>query len=306
LGAVLVGVLSATVSCGPDSKSKSTGPVALGAFSSGYADAWCRGLKPCCGASGFPFDLDQCKQSVGSVLDSFVKSTSTLPNRVFDEMVAGACVEAQGQRLASCNDRDAFNGGDACDGLFRGTVALGGSCAENQECAPATGGVRCNAGVCEPYQDPLDRPAPTRNPLGATCNSTCSADPFLSYCEYPDVPEPLAGCYADDGLFCSNETQVCEPLPRVGEACPQAHCEKDTYCSLGKCVAAVTSGPCDSRDQCAHTSKCNIDTLTCEPRKANGESCNDLDDCLSASCVGDVCRDWSVATPARCAGGLDG
>jgi hypothetical protein len=183
-------------------------------------------------------------------------------------------------------------------------VALG---FENQECARAAGsGVRCNAGTSELCDDPFERAAPTRNPLGTACNSTCNADPFLSYCEYPDVEGPLLGCYSDEGLFCSNVTHVCEALPRLGESCPQNLCERDTYCGFRTCLAATTTGPCDSRDECTHTSNCNVDTHTCEPRQANGAACDTMDECLSASCVGDVCRDWSVATPARCAGALYG
>jgi hypothetical protein len=305
---VLVVLFTAVVSCGPDSKGKSSGPVPVGAFASAYADAWCNGLEPCCGVGGYAFDIAQCKQSVGGVLDSFVKATSARPHLVFDERVAGVCIEATRHRFASCNDRAGFNAGnDMCDGLFRGTVALGGSCAENEECARVDGSdVRCDAGVCATFDDPFDLPAPTPAAPGEACNSTCSLDPFLSYCEYLDTTADPVGCYEDEGLYCPRATLVCTPLPRVGEPCPEAKCERDAFCQFGTCVAAAAMGPCDSRDQCAHTSRCDVDAGSCVPRKANGAACNDLDECLSASCEGDLCRNWSVATPERCAGLLDG
>lgn len=245
---------------------------------------------------------------MGSILDAFVMTQTSRPNIVFDDVAAGACVDAQRTRLASCDDREAFHAGDdACDGLFRGTVALGGSCGENYECEKVAGSsVQCDAGTCAVYDDPYDYPDHTRVGEGDACNSTCSEDPYFSYCEF--LEEDAAAtptCYEGDGVVCSWSALVCVPIPKLGEPCADGKCGKDTHCEGNTCVAARASGYCGSRDECVYASYCDTATQSCLPKKANGQPCNDLFECSSAFCESDVCRDWSPATAATCAGALD-
>jgi hypothetical protein len=297
------------VSCEGDSKTDRSGPVSAGEFARAFADAWCSGLDPCCESSEYSFDPAQCRASVSASIDATVKAQSARPNVTFDETVAGTCIEAQRTRFGVCEDEDLFRSGNAaCLGLFRGTVALGGACMEDAECSPVSGkSVACDAGVCAIDERPAVESLPDPVGVGEACSQTCVDDQYGTSCYYADLAaSPAGGCYQSDGLGCSQTTLKCERLPKLGEACMDGRCPVDTYCAGGICVAGKATGPCPSLEQCLQTSRCDIDTMTCIPKKPNGSACNDLTECLSSTCEGDVCRDWSAATEQRCAGALGG
>jgi hypothetical protein len=303
----ILAAVTALASCDGESDPSPSGPVAAGEFARQFADAWCSGLGPCCDSSGYAFELAQCRQSIAATVDAFVRAQAENPRLSFDEEAARACVDAQRTRFASCGDRAAFDAGDEpCEGLYRGTVALGGSCAESEECAPVTdSGVQCDAGVCAAYDDPYGDGYPPSVAAGQPCDASCNIDAFGSSCDYTTNTAATGGCYMNEGLACSYTSNVCFPLPSVGEPCVEGKCVVDSYCSARTCVPAIATGPCPSFVECLRTSYCDFDTTTCIPRKADGTACNDYEECLSYNCEGDVCRKWSAASPALCAGLLD-
>ena len=197
---------------------------------------------------------------------------------------------------------------DACEHVFRGTVPEGGACTANDSCAdiPGASYVECDTGVCKPQSDFLGS-STVHAKLGEACAYTCEEDEFGSGCSGSSgttTPQSTAGCWQNDGLYCTRAF-VCAPLPKVGEACPEYTCAADSYCNGSMCVAGVSTGPCPNYNECVHTSYCDNATRMCIPVKANGAACNQSSECISDNCQEKVCREWSVASAASCAGLLD-
>jgi hypothetical protein len=59
--------------------------------------------------------------------------------------------------------------------------------------------------------------------LGEACAYTCEQDAFGSGCSGASgttTPQSMAGCYQNDGLYCTNAC-VCAPLAKVGQSCSE-------------------------------------------------------------------------------------
>jgi hypothetical protein len=275
-------------------------------FSQRFAASYCSSIQGCCQRFGENFDLASCQDAVRGYLTALLNAELANPNVVFDEQVAGQCIDAYAAALRACTEQNVATG-EACEGLFRGTVELGGACGESSECIqspeqPAT----CDTGVCvadELYFSPYDlEPAA----LGEPCSATCEGDiDGSSSCSGTSTANPSAGpCWVNDGLICGS-TGVCMPAPQVGEPCPQYFCTAGAYCASGTCQPASSDGPCTDSVSCLPTSYCDFATSLCTPRKPDGEACNADDECLGGACEADRCRVWSVASAESCAGLLD-
>lgn len=101
-----------------------------------------------------------------------------------------------------------------------------------------------------------------------------------------------------EGLYC--EESVCVRLPSEGEAClPEGNlgqCASPLACIDEACVPRREPGePCDLIGQCEESLWC-VEGV-CVPRGAVGGSCMTGFDCISASCIDDVCQ---PPVPALC------
>lgn len=235
-----------------------------------------------------------------------VQSALANPKIHFAPVAAAACIDAYAAVTRACTDHDLYAKlEDTCEPMLEGTVALGGACAKDQECAtPASGAADCSAGVCVAAQKPLDLRGTLRRRLGEACSATCRESVGTS-CAPNEADLTLGVCWVDDGLTCQNGS--CATAPKAGEACTsQVFCDREAHCdSSGVCVANLSGAACSGDFQCPSTERCDGILRVCVPLKQNGETCDVGDGCLGGQCEENRCRTWTVARASSCSGLYD-
>jgi hypothetical protein len=205
--------------------------------------------------------------------------------------LGSACSESMDCASGYCNAPLAC-GGPAVSGqcvafLTQGQPCSGGACAAGLECnftvaTPICVALSAEGGAC-PCQ------------AGLYCDTSggvpiCKARKTSGSCSAPFAPEcapgnecfgyPTASCVPDVGLGascgavgvcgpgyeCDSGSAVCVAQPTVGQACVVSR--SGTTAQRG-CIG----GWCDAAG-----------TKTCQPRKADGEPCTSLDQCVGLSC----------------------
>jgi hypothetical protein len=310
IGAVLWLLCSCT---GGDSKPAS--PVKSSDVSQELSSAYCGGIAHCCKEQGIPSDTASCKQTLEAQFRTRIDDYLSSSKLTYDAEAAGACVADYRKAMESCTDRDALQNVDTnCERVFVGTVALGGKCEKTMECAPAdkpNSSVDCDDGVCVAFTDEPSSEESARGKLGDPCRDTCQQDDDGSmscFASFLGSGGSMTGdvytCWIDDGLICGDKS-TCIATPKLGQSC-NGHCSEGAYCADQVCVAQIESGgECESYNNvCVSTSYCDWNTSACAPKKADGEECDEDDECAGGECFLAHCRVWSVATPARCAGVL--
>jgi hypothetical protein len=221
----------------------------------------------------------------------------------YDADAARECVDAFADR--SC-EFPGFHDSNPCDDVFDGTVAAGGACFVDEECA--------NDGNCRPTQTGCDRDI-------ACCPGTCEAVPALvaigGTCDATSSCVDTAYCKRPMG----QPTGTCTALIAEGAACDELDaCADPMFCDLlgggsMTCKRPAASGatcsrmhlvPClDIRDYCDATA------LVCVRRVGVGESCSagtpcvGYASCQAMSCVADLeVGAACMANGADCAGSL--
>jgi hypothetical protein len=204
----------------------------------------------------------------------------------YDEDKAADCVDAFAD--ASCELFGVSEAAQACEEVFTGLVADGGTCYDDEEC------VSDNCQQTDPACDM------------ACCAGTCMpGDPEAQIGE--DCSE--ADCV--DGAHCAfdsaSSTFKCEADIAEGQACTGGGCADGLFCDVtdpqtgaGTCKAPADEGQtCNPQSffgACARIDNwCNPATSKCEKRKAPGEACDvEIDNCVeyaecqNGTCVGDV------------------
>ncbi len=213
-------------------------------------------------------------------------------------------VKYDGEAAASCVDSVAstscaFSGfylKDPCAKVFTGTVATGGACFINEECAGV--GSVCN------QTDPNCDASTTCCP--GTCAAGATKMPVGGHCT------GSADC--QDGLYCSTATSVCKtPVAQSGAACDELDgCADPMYCNgdfaampfTGTCAKAPGRNatcnikdllPCaDERDYCDHN------TTKCTQNVSVGATCDTMGTTTGATCVGFAyCNNGSCAAEPK-------
>lgn len=307
--------------------------IAPGDLDAEFRDAVCA-YKARCGS--FP-DEDSCHRAYVSI--SFALAASDFAaidaGKVkYDGKAARTCVDAIAKESCDTTDLDGRSPPEACDHIVTGTLGDGASCVLSSECisqrcAIPICQVACCAGTCD------GGTAPTRAKLGDACtNLPCVDGAFCDITAGTCVAlhaqgDACSGSYqCDYGLGCIGTPTQCQPLPQIGEPCPDGLCRDDgVTCNASMtCVALGLPGDtctpggydcspyytCDSSGHCADKSAqggpcsssfdcfddgtyCAIPsgqtTGSCSPPQANGAPCTDDRDCAS-----DHCED-SVTTP---------
>jgi hypothetical protein len=197
----------------------SGGSVPIDALPAKYATAVCTALQNCVGSAAFSLFLG------GN--DCVDLTTQRLENGTFalmQQKITAGTIKYDGNKAQACFDA---LGSLTCDGLLQrdqpaclaaldGTVALGGDCDINEECA---GSALCQSttGTC-----------PGKCMALLTAGTACSAD---------------GDCAS--GLQCSSETSLCVKPALVGENCEYGSppCSPGLLC-LGKDDTAKTPGTC--------------------------------------------------------------
>jgi len=216
---------------------------------------------------------------------------------VYDGAKARACFDAV-NAVSSCHRTglSVFDLDPNCDGMFSGTVAVGGACFFPEECA--------TGGTCQ-QNDPSCVNAAT------CCPGTCIA-----------VPSPVAAggaCPAYPGICASRicvvdsiaNTETCQSPVGVGASClGEIPCDSTLYCDPvsetcrepvgtgGACNPALTSPPSVSEDCDGVNDRCSATTSVCTPLLAVGSPCDPSTNGCVSYAICDATTSTCVERPA--------
>jgi hypothetical protein len=308
----LLGALAAlaALDCSGSSSGATGGAsnVPASGFASDYARVYCESINPCCAASGFASDAASCRSTLDPMLSAQMKLLLDNPKILYDESATGACLDAVRASLVACTDRSVGSSSRACNGVFRGTVALGGTCSTSNECVrPDGASIYCQSGLCTASTSSSND---VHGKLGDPCAWTCQGTSSSSSCSGGSASALDAGtrtsCWLSEGFYCADDGH-CATAPAAGQPCGgySLVCADNARCSSSVCVARQATDPCTFDGDCVTTAYCDSAAKLCVPPKANGQTCGSDRQCAGGDCYQSACRTWSVATAAACAGLLD-
>jgi len=250
---------------------------------------------------------------------------------IYDASRADPCFNAMANEPCTVSGASSGHQLDAvCAGVLKGTVADGGSCVADTECAA---GIcrqpNCNASCCLGTCGQL-------SPVGAACysSSDCASDAACVYdylssssqgtCQLGvGQGQPcITGTECQSGLTCdfdSAGTGTCAPYVKDGEVCTADGpvCENlNSFCDpqSGKCrprlaVGSACSVPSGSLSRpgagCVFWADCVSGTCVALP--GAGEACTVPDGgsgalvCRAGDCIGGVCQPTVLAPPCTLA-----
>ena len=254
----------------------------------------CGILAACCSDADVAYDDQACKVFHETRMAQHFAPQKFIGTQL-DVAAALRCLDSIGKVSDGCSGELRFGGDlpDACDWLFNGSVPVGGEC----DALPGHGCItsRDNPVFCDrPWDSEAERFEKSgvcrasssllrvHRSVGQTCSNTCGEGGKHGAC---DASGAGGSCYRSDGLFCSEESQRCEPLRVSGEACNPAafNCAPGTYCS-------------SAGSDCAPGTACDSDDFTCAPITVSGqgEPCG-----AGAICVAGTHCDDSTCAPLR-------
>jgi hypothetical protein len=183
-------------------------------FPGQITSAFCSVLSPCCAAAQLPFDEAACEAYVGS---EFQYDVSRIGNGIaFDCAAAQRCLAELSSAIRGCNAYDKAQLPD-CNHILVGTLPVGSTCAESQECAaPLDVSADCSFNVGGVTGKCTLAPSAPRGKQGDICGESC--DPYGSCAIETGDPPPIVSCYQSDGLYCS-DARTCAAIGGVGASC---------------------------------------------------------------------------------------
>ncbi len=270
------------------------GKVAIADLPESLADAQCEAAVRC---GDFP-DLASCQAALilaGNGVETTIGAVEAGTIQ-YDEGKAGECLD---QIASSSCEFEGFHGTNACADLFVGTVATGGACFVDEECA--------NAGECAITDDTCDPNAAccpgvcqggsTEVALGGACNGdkACAAN---TYCK----PGAVQGADGTCSALNTAEGTACDGI----DACVNPmYCNFDfgtnefTVCtkaaaSNATCDPTVLIACADVRDYCDATMTCVRAAGAGQACAPEGAECLAYATCTNMTCVtdplaGDAC-----------------
>lgn len=269
------------------------------------ADARCDNLVECGGIA------DQATCDAAVVVDESELDT-------IKTGIANGTIKYSGDDAADCIDQlggrgctfTGFHNENACEGVFTGTVATGGACSIDLQCAnqgncEITGNcdpdTMCCTGTC--------MGGSSESALGGPCNDEIHTCATNAYCKPGATSGAVGTCtalVAGEGSACDAVSACVNPL----------YCNVNFQTGMGTCKKPAASKatcsrmdliPCaDSRDYCDATSS------TCTRRIAVGGTCSGTlpcvgyASCINGACVADIPLGGAcTGDGADCAGDLD-
>jgi hypothetical protein len=252
-----------------------------------YFNAFCQTLVRCQQISDEQFCVSFYAQALGTTdfnSPGALEAAVAAGKAAFNVDEAVACIA--GAATAACANAEVGLSSTACRGMVTGTVAPGGACLHNQECANAnavcqpTGATGGCSGVCV-----IDCGSAADCPTGLAC------DPSTRECVA--IPcSTTSDCGADAGLTCDTDGGFCvdPPLPGAGEPCAAlGNCAAGAVCNNfdNICTELAGSGQmCFGSNSCVSGLQCAIlpsGSAECEGPAAPGESC---DPTVASACAG--------------------
>ncbi len=292
-----LGALALAAACGGSSSGGGTTGGGTPVDVNTFASEFCSLLEPCCADAGLSTNGQAC-QALIMLAGS---------QGMYNPMAGGACISALQQQASSptfCMTGGA--GSPACSSVFQkpGTVAPGGACAKDSDCAPsADGRVQCfiqfqfvdggttQTGTCEvQIQTSMTGASP--------CIGTYSSSGAVTTIDYSwsnGAPPPTAYlCNANDGVHCDSQSHACASASPVGGPCStDTDCMSGAYCNFtggqNTCVARVPIGSmCTDSSSCVAGGYCDS-TGHCATQLASGTPCMTDQECQSSSCINGAC-----------------
>jgi hypothetical protein len=242
-------------------------------------NTFCRTVRSCCQAGGFPLEPIANCESEYAAQSEFLPYVENGTIVIHSEPFA-ACVNAFRSAEPTCAGGQVA---PACVDAFGGTIREGAACEKSDQCLDTKDPAIClkvrSAGVVETPKTGICKLAP-RGRAGDPCFKTCSPGRSCGSTYSTDNPNPvLTLCYEEDGLFCSSSGTEgrCAPLAAAGDPC-------------------TTFDSCGSNLYCSRTS-------VCAARSNAGVACAESRECAPGlSCVNGSCAPTPVATPKICGG----
>lgn len=272
-------------------------------FGAVFADVYCDVFEGCCEDEGYAFDPERCRSAVGDPLSETALEELSVS---YDPEAGTRCLESWAQQIVECRPRLDQEVASACEAALVGELEAGEPCQDSVECAPA-GAFRS---VCQNDQANTARCQPDLEPErfehgeeGDPCTGSCREGPVGPSCSGVVLNEddPLVSCYESDGLFCGLG-DTCQPLLHEGDSCLLEGCVPELFCDLDTltCLPRRESGPCFTFDDCGGDTYC-AESLTCEPKLEDGAACIIPDQCASGGCKDEgVCGPASIASSDSC------
>jgi hypothetical protein len=245
----------------------------------------CGILQACCVEANFAYAEQGCKAIHAQRIQQYFVAQAFYGAEL-DAEAAKRCLDSIGQVSDGCPvERSGGYLTDVCDGLFKGTVPLGGVCEEGHGCAttpeaplicdrrynPKTERLD-NVGVCVANPSQVFE----HTSAGQACDATCIDDADLGGCGPTDADRT---CFTSDGLFCSWRSNQCEPQGVAGD-------------------------PCDGSPECAPGLYCDFDDFACTPIHALGAPCTAWEQCGENYCTAGTCQRPPRVTAEYCVGKL--
>ena len=279
------------------------GGVGINDFESKLVDAYCKNAVTC---KMMP-DVATCKAATSFKTRQFETLIAKSKTKVikYDDGKGADCIDSV--ETQTCTFDGFHTAPSPCVDAFAGTVAAGGACAIDNECA--------GGGTCVP----TDMTCDSRT---ACCPGTCKA-------AVPDVAigGDCAAANCVSTAYCASATHTCTALiTTAGTACKDIDaCSDPMYCDILQasptCIAPAAEGatcdpmlllPCaDNRDYCDETTKkCTLRLAiggACEG--ANGALCVGYATCTSMTCAARVTAGGACTLDmqgfSNCLGDLD-
>ena len=241
-----------------------SGVVSAEDFVTRWVEATCGETGTCCMNANFPFNRDACVASMTREGQAILRDTSAV--RTYDPAGAARCIDGVRVIFARCTYTSTLKDEvqEVCKDIYAGTVALGGACQSEKDCATSEKGpVTCTVDLIASFF--LSMPICVVDPLGF-------------------VGEPCFGPGPND--------------PSV--AFPHHECADGLYCDMtNHCQARLAPGaPCGMFEQCVATQSCR--NGTCSPLADLGAPCIDDLQCLSKTCYQQACAIGAPITPMVC------
>ncbi len=284
-----------------DGGSGGGGPIPISQYEPLVLAAGCHNLVLC---GSFP-DVATCLSSdqvVSHLYDTL--AADVVDGKVsYDAVQARACVD-EWNSLPCTRTMSLKHPNDPCDSVFAGTVAVGGACFFDPECAAGgscqidytnCGLSQCCPGSCVEIPPPAGAGGDCTS-AGATCVTGTTCTPDASGLTATCQPTPGVGqaCAASTvacvyPLYCDPTSGTCKAPVDTGEACnPQLKgqdCNEEAdLCDPTTSVCTRFPGPgrpCDPTfGLCLYDAWCDTTTDTCLARPAVGQPCDDRVPCL--------------------------
>ena len=175
--------------------------------------------------------------------------------------------------------------------------SAGAACTSARDCKLVTDSdcmYACTSGICQLR-------GTTKTAGAGPCYGEILAQAVMRLDVNPPPPVYLlCDAYAD--LYCNRTTHVCDAVKKRGAACTtQSECGIGGTCVSGKCDTPPGTGrACEPGvTSCGRDGFCDPKARRCEPRRDNGQPCDNLgEQCKSAFCgFGDAAR-HQVCMPA--------